>query len=335
MPITTLTIEAALQLLPNALCIDVRSPSEYAQGHIPGAINVALFNNEERKVVGTAYKQTSRQKAIKIGLNYFGSKMEAIINAVEAQLIATPKPEIIVHCWRGGMRSAGIAWLLNLYGYKVSTIIGGYKTYRGWALEQFGMAYNFKILGGNTGSNKTVWLQKLQQSGQTVIDLEGIANHKGSTFGHLGMPPQPTQEHFENILALALFTKKANTIWLEDESKRIGLVNLPEALWPTMRSMPIYFLQVSFENRLQIILEGYSMHSTLQICDAIKRIERRLGGLEAKNAIAFATEGDLKSCFTILLHYYDKYYLKGLHQRENYKTLVTEIDEDYLAQICK
>ena len=140
MPITTLTIEAALQLLPNALCIDVRSPSEYAQGHIPGAINVALFNNEERKVVGTAYKQTSRQKAIKIGLNYFGSKMEAIINAVEAQLIATPKPEIIVHCWRGGMRSAGIAWLLNLYGYKVSTIIGGYKTYRGWALEQFGMA---------------------------------------------------------------------------------------------------------------------------------------------------------------------------------------------------
>jgi tRNA 2-selenouridine synthase len=322
----------ALALLPNALCIDVRSPDEYTQGHVPGAISMPLFNNEERKVVGTAYKQESRKKAIKIGLEYFGPKMPAMVTQIEAQLQENQK-EIIVHCWRGGMRSAAIAWLLDLYGFKVNVVIGGYKAFRNWVLLQFESQYKFNILAGNTGSNKTVWLHYLKNKGHAIIDLEGLANHKGSTFGHLGMPPQPSQEHFENKLALELFNKANNTIWLEDESKRIGLVNLPEALWKTMRSMPIYFLNVTFEKRLQIIIDGYSKHNLTEIIDAIVRITKRLGGLEAKNAIAFAEAGDFENCFSILLKYYDKYYLKGLMARENYKELLINIEESFLETL--
>src|SRR4029077_3168588 len=189
--------------------LDVRSPGEYQHGHIPGAYSLSLFSDEERKIVGTAYKQESREKAIKLGLAFFGKKMVNMVEEVEtlvanhklADTINSKPRHVLVHCWRGGMRSAGVAWLLDLYGFTVYTLVGGYKAYRNWVLKQFDKEYNLHVLGGYTGSGKTQPIQQLARQGEIIIDLEKIANHKGSAFGNLERNPQPSQEMFENELA--------------------------------------------------------------------------------------------------------------------------------------
>ncbi len=325
--------------------LDVRSPAEYAHAHIPGAISLPLFTDEERKVVGTAYKQQSKEQAIKIGLQYFGPKMVAMVEAVEA-LVNKCKPAngpltnnpmtFIVHCWRGGMRSAGVAWLLSLYGFKVYTIAGGYKAYRGWVRKQFENMYHFNILGGYTGSAKTKLLHLLAAKKQTIIDLEGIASHKGSAFGKIGMPKQPSQEMFENVLAEELFLATDNlqsancetancTIWLEDESQRIGDVMLPDAIWKQMRSSAVYFLDIPFEERLNYLVQDYGKGQTEEFVNAIIRIKKRLGGLEAKTAINHLIEGEMKEAFRVLLTYYDKWYKKGLYNRDAIDNLLTQM----------
>ena len=133
------------------------------------------------------------------------------------------------------MRSAAISWLLDLYGFKIYTLAGGYKAYRNWVLAQFKKNYSFQLIGGYTGSGKTELLGALKKSEKFVVDLEGLAGHKGSAFGNIGLPPQPGQEQFENKLAEALqHCVQANpsaTIWLEDESQRIGTVNIPNEIW--------------------------------------------------------------------------------------------------------
>jgi tRNA 2-selenouridine synthase len=332
--------------------LDVRSPAEYQQAHIPGAYSLPLFTDEERKVVGTAYKQQSRETAIKIGLDYFGPKMRLIVEAVEKLVgsreltvktnisatdsglptpdseLATPNSRLVLlHCWRGGMRSAAIAWLLDLYGFKVITLIGGYKKFRQYVLEIFEQPFVFNILGGYTGSGKTEVLRQLQLNGEKVIDLEDLANHKGSAFGNLGMPAQPSQEMFENLLAIALRTQKelATPIWLEDESQRIGLNNIPQPLWNNMRQSPVFFLEIPFEERLKFIVQWYGQQHKDRLTEAIQRIQKRLGGLETKTAIAFLTENNTTECFRILLKYYDKYYSKSLHNREGLDKVLTTI----------
>lgn len=320
MPITKLNIEAFLQLATTCLVIDVRSPSEFTQAHIPHAINLPLFNDEERKIIGTTYKQESRQKAIKYGLKYFGVSMVSMVETVEA-LLQIHKPNIadehnktiLLHCWRGGMRSAAVAWLLELYGFKVYTLIGGYKAYRHWVLQQFTTNLNLKIIGGYTGSGKTKLLHYLQKNGATIIDLEALANHKGSAFGGLGKSPQPTQEMFENLLATKIDTikKESSIVWIENESRRIGNLIIPETFFKTIQSKEIYFLNIPFEERLKHIIEEYGKFTTDNLINTILRIKKRLGGLETKNAINYLLENNVEACFSILLMYYDKWYLKN------------------------
>ncbi|MCU0334491.1 MAG: tRNA 2-selenouridine(34) synthase MnmH [Chitinophagaceae bacterium] len=220
----------------------------------------------------------------------------------------------MVHCWRGGMRSAGVAWLLDLYGLKVFTIKGGYKSFRHWCLQQLSGQYPLQLLGGYTGTGKTEILQALAAQGEQVIDLEGLACHKGSAFGNINMPPQPSQEMFENQLALALFQASGTgrRIWLEDESQRIGSVNIPFGFFQHMRQSPLLFAELPFEQRLDYIVKDYGKGDIEKLVNAIIRIQKRLGGLEAKNAIQCLLEQDIRGCFAILLRYYDKWYLKSL-----------------------
>lgn len=313
--------------------LDVRSPGEYLHAHIPGAQSLPLFSDEERKVVGTAYKQESKQVAIKIGLKYFGVKMVEMVETVEKSFTSKI---VLVHCWRGGMRSAGVAWLLDLYGYQVYTLQGGYKTYRGWVLEQFEKDYPIQILGGYTGSGKTEVLKALAKKSECVIDLEGLAGHKGSAFGNMGLPAQPSQEMFENKLAQAL----ANTaptedieipsptcIWMEDESQRIGTVNIPTVLYQKMRQKKVFFLDIPFESRLDYICIHYGKFPKEQLINAIIRIKKKLGGLETKTAINSLVEDDVRAAFLVLLQYYDKLYGKGLERnRENLTSIVTRVE---------
>ena len=349
----------------NALILDVRSPGEYNHAHLPEALSLPLFSDEERAVVGTEYKQVGRQAAIKIGLDYFGPKMRKMVEEVEAlvnskQLAAGSGEKdscsaadcrlpttnsVFVYCWRGGMRSGAVSWLLNLYGFNVTVLAGGYKAFRNHVLQTFELPYSFKILGGYTGSGKTEVLQQLKEKGEKVICLEGLASHKGSAFGNINMPPQPTQEMFENLLSRELrnvsgelsvvsrdsgdapFTTHQSplTIWLEDESQRIGSINLPNAFWQTMRSSPVYFLDIPFEERLKHITEEYSRCDREKLAGAIERIKKRLGGVETKNALQALDEEAYTECFRILLHYYDKFYLKALHNREGLPSLLTKI----------
>lgn len=326
-------VEKLLQLATQLPVLDVRSPGEYLHAHIPGAHSFPLFSDEERKVIGTAYKQESREKAIKLGLDFFGIKMRPMVEEAE-KIVAfskkgiAPQPianEVIVHCWRGGMRSSAVAWLLNFYGFKVHLLEGGYKAYRNWVLQQFEKDYELNIIGGYTGSGKTGLLKALAKNNHPIIDLEGIANHKGSAFGGVGQAAQPKQEMFENILAMQLHERKDQNFWLEDESQRIGVLNIPHALWATMRKKPVYFVDIPFEARLDHITDEYGKLPKEALINAIIRIQKRLGPLETKTAIGFLVEDNTRECFRILLSYYDKSYRKGLNNRENLASLLNKI----------
>ena len=349
MGVEKIHIEQFLELAKHYPVFDVRSPGEYKHAHIPGACSLPLFTDEERKVVGTTYKQQSREQAIKIGLDYFGPKMRKMVEEVESicssrnSLLTTQDSRIIlVHCWRGGMRSGAISWLLDLYGFKVYTLIGGYKKFRNYVLDTFRLPFHLNILGGYTGSGKTELLKALKERGERVIDLEDIAKHKGSAFGSIGMPQQPGQEMFENILAQSLqevrgklseagktpsdFMAHPSGIWLEDESQRIGHVNIPGDFWQNMRQSPLYFLDIPFEERLKHIVQEYGQLDPEKVADAIGRISQKLGNLNAKTAILLLKEGKITESFNILLNYYDKFYFKSLHNREGVNSLLQVIE---------
>ena len=353
MAVEKINIKTFLELSLQNPVIDVRSPGEYNHAHFPSAFSLPLFSDEERKIVGTAYKQQSREAAIKVGLDFFGVKMKGMVEEVEkivdsCQLTVasentpsvnsqlTTTNSVLIYCWRGGMRSAGVAWLLDLYGFKVYTLVGGYKTFRRWALNEFQNEYDLKILGGYTGSGKTDLVREMQKDGVPVLDLEKIANHKGSAFGALGEEAQPSQEMFENLLALNIYRitnspankSSANgtgATWVEDESQRIGKLIIPELFWKQMRNSPVSFLDIPFEERLKYLVENYGRHDKTKLGEAILRIQKRLGGLETKNALALLSEDNVTECFRILLNYYDRLYRKGLQNRKNYESLLNII----------
>ena len=302
--------------------IDVRTPKEFEQGHIPGAINIPLFSNEERVIEGTLYKQEGKQLAILKGLEFVVPKMADII--AKAQLIAKDNT-IYIHCWRGGMRSGSVAWLLELYGIKVFILKGGYKSFRNFALNSFNKAFNLRVLGGRTGSGKTDILNRLTELGEQIIDLEKIASHKGSAFGALGEKHQPSQEQFENKLACFIQTIDCTKpLWIEDESRLIGNKVIPEKLWEQMRAAKTICIDVSFEERVDYLTKEYGKFPVEQLKESITKITRRLGHLQAKNALIALDENDLKTTCRICLGYYDKSYNHGIEQRE--KLSVTHIE---------
>ncbi len=313
------TGDGIFENLSNYLIIDVRSPGEYAHAHIPDAYSLPLFTDEERAVIGTTYKQKSREAAIKTGLPFFGQKMLDMVETVETWVASFEKsngkrPTLLVHCWRGGMRSAAVAWLLDLYGYQTEQLTGGYKSYRNWVLAQFDKKYNMKVLGGYTGSGKTEILLQLQKSKIPVIDLEGLANHKGSAFGALGQNKQNSQEQFENNLATALFNTASHhaCFWVEDESQRIGTNMLPIGFFKNIRDSVCYFIDIPFESRIKFIVQAYGSFAIADLIAATLRIQKRLGGLETKTVVNLLIENNIEAAFTILLKYYDKVYLKNL-----------------------
>lgn len=239
--ISEISIEEYFSHLNNIPVIDVRSPLEFQKGHVPFAHNIPLFSNEERAHIGTVYAKQSQEKALKLGYEYVEPKLENFI--AESEKVA-PLKEVAVHCWRGGMRSHAFAEHLSSHGFnKVYLIAGGYKSYRNYVLQSYNKEVKLIIIGGYTGSGKTEILKQLHEDGLQVIDLEAIANHKGSAFGRIGKLNQPTSEQFENNFFHEWnkldFSKY---ILLEDESFSIGSVNLPNALYKKMCDAPLFSL---------------------------------------------------------------------------------------------
>lgn len=309
-----ITIEEYLAIRPSIPIADVRTPAEYTHGHIPGAVNLPLFNNEERIMVGTTYKQQGREAAILLGFDLTGPKWSGFIRQA---LDIAPAKRIALHCWRGGMRSAAMAWALDLYGFEVFTIRGGYKAFRHWVIRQWRRPYPLAVIGGMTGSGKTRVLSRLGALGEQTIDLEDLAQHQGSTYGSLNRLIQPTQEQFENNLAIRLAEMDlGRPIWIEDESQNIGKCILSKELWITLRNAPLYDLQVPLESRVAALLEEYGGLDKDFLVESTERIGRRLGPEQTKNAVMAIRENRMADFIRQVLIYYDKTYKKGLESRD-------------------
>ena len=320
-----ITVEFCLTTLSDTPFIDVRSPGEYKKGHIPGAVNIALFTDDERAVVGTAYKQVSKEKAMELGLEFVNPKLEYFFSR---SMEVAPLKEVVVHCWRGGMRSNAFADFLLDRGFnKVLVIEGGYKAYRNYVLRFFERPFILHVLGGYTGSGKTEILHCLAEEGQQVIDLEGLANHRGSAFGGIDLPPQPTMEQFENNLFTSMFgLDHQKPIWLEDESNAIGKVNIPKALFTQMREQALYFINISQQERARHLVTTYADLNPEGLVESIHKIATRLGHEKTNIALKELENKNYTRVAELILFYYDKYYLKGV-QNHDQSTLI-EIKAD-------
>lgn len=286
--------------------IDVRSPGEFAHGHIPGAINIPVFDDEERARVGTCYKNKGQEPAIALGLEIVEPKL---LDMAKAALAVARNSEVLLHCWRGGMRSASMADLFETAGINTHLLKGGYKTYRRYVLDGFAKKFNIRLVAGETGSGKTEILKALAEAGEQIVDLEEIASHRGSSFGAIGMNPQPTVENFENQL-FATFRNldPGRPVWLEAESRSIGRVFIPDPLWQQMLAAPVFRVQVPFEVRVQRLITDYGHFPKEILREALDRIKKRLGGLDYKNAMEALDRDDLAEATRLALRYYDKAY---------------------------
>jgi tRNA 2-selenouridine synthase len=309
--------------------VDVRSPGEYAYGHIPGAVNIPLFDDMQRAEVGTLYKKEGSEKAVMRGIDLAAPQMsEKLAMAME---LAAEK-QLLVHCWRGGMRSEAMAWLFSTGGITPTLLEGGYKAYRNHILVELGRERKFIILGGLTGSGKTGILKYMMVAGDPVTDLEGLASHRGSAFGALGQPPQPSSEHFANLLFDDLEMKTANThVWLEDESRNIGTVFMPDSFFDQMRKAPVIALMMSIETRMPRLLEEYTSFPVGQLEASVMRISKRLGGDKTREALEALQRGDHPTAIKITLEYYDKSYSYGLSKRPAGQVIFVETETDDVA----
>ncbi|AXI00577.1 tRNA 2-selenouridine(34) synthase MnmH [Sporosarcina sp. PTS2304] len=321
----TLTDALDLQKEHGQTLVDVRSPKEFKEATIPGSINIPIFNDEERAEVGTLYKQVGKEAAMDRGLVIFSQKLPAFI--AEFRKIDTP---ITVFCWRGGMRSKTAMTVLELMGIRSSRISGGIHTYRQWVIErlQENFAPRLLVLNGYTGSGKTKILHKLMDDGYPVIDLEGMAGHRGSIFGQIGVQPN-NQKKFELLLADKL-VEYANEpyVFIEGESKRIGQVHMPENLFKKKEQSPQWIIQLPVSVRVKEILSEYNPEKhPKQFLEAFSRIRKRI-----HQPVAMQIQKDLESGYfaeaveQLLIHYYDPQYEYSVARFTKISEHVIEVD---------
>jgi tRNA 2-selenouridine synthase len=319
----------------SGLLLDVRSPSEYEQGHIPQARSLPLFSDEERAVVGTLYKKKGKKIAIRKGLELIGPKMYSLVEQVD-QMLEADEQKIHLYCWRGGMRSSSVALLLHTAGFNVSVLEGGYKAYRRWGTQLLEQDWNLRIITGHTGSGKTEVLQQLSSLGQQVLDLEGLANHRGSSFGALGKEAQPSTEHFHNLIVDHLISLSIDRpVWLEDESIRIGKCHIPENFFLKMKECKWYRLERGRQNRIEHIIQLYGDAPKEEIAEAILRLEKRLGNMRTKECLSALNAKDEQLCTDLLLDYYDKFYEKSMQKRENSNGRTLSCENEGFTDIAK
>ncbi|NET49491.1 MAG: tRNA 2-selenouridine(34) synthase MnmH [Merismopedia sp. SIO2A8] len=325
------TVDEFLQLSDPLL--DVRSPAEFEHAHIPSALSFPLFNNDERAAVGTCYKQQGRDEAVELGLKFVGPKLADFV--AQAKAIA-PDRVLRTHCWRGGMRSGSMAWLLETAGFRVTTLTGGYKAFRQWVRQTLAAPKPIISLGGMTGTGKTAILEALARQGEQVLDLEGIAHHRGSSYGSVGLPPQPSTEQFENVVAIAWAALDARRpIWVEAESRQIGRCRIPDELFGPMVQAPMVQVMRSRPERVANLLDDYGGANGDELVAATQRLQKRLGGLRTKDAIAHIQAGELAPAIEMVLDYYDKAYTYDLKKKRDvpiYPVDITGLSPDQAAQ---
>jgi len=252
-----------------------------------------------------------------------------VYSKLEQALKISSDGRLLLYCWRGGMRSEAMDWLFSLGDIDTEILDGGYKSYRHFVLDNLSVNRKMVILGGLTGSGKTHILKYIRESGHQVIDLEGLANHKGSAFGSIGQPPQPSSEQFANLLFDEWKQVDAGQpVWIEDESRNIGNVFMPEQFYLNLQKNPAIIIRMDIKTRLPRLLEEYSSFSTDELMASVMKISKRLGGDRTREAIDAIRSGDFQKAIEITLQYYDKAYLFGLKRREEKNTLYLDTDTD-------
>ncbi len=297
------------------LLVDVRSPIEYQKGHIIGAVNIPLFENDERSIIGTLYKHQGKEKAVEKGFEFVNPKKSDFIKQVKQ---FTDQKKIQVYCFRGGMRSNSFAWFLNSNGFDAVVLKGGYKAFRNYALNYFTLPKKIILLGGKTGCMKTVFLSLLEKNGYHTLDIEQLANHKGSAFGSINEMSQEPQQIFENKLFSQLVSKSnSDYLIIEDESQTLGYNKIPHALWLQMKKAPIIKIDMPTELRLQHLVNEYSTTNKEHLIKGITKISQQLGPLATKNCINYVEEGNLHQAAELCLSYYDRTYDYKYDKKKN------------------
>ena len=307
------------QLSENIPVIDVRSPSEYQTGHLPGSLNLPLLDDAQRAEVGTLYKKEGRESAIERGLEFIGPKMAEFVRFGRKHAL---DQHVLIYCWRGGMRSGSMAWLMETAGLTCQVLEGGYKAYRSFGKALFQSFPEVRILGGFTGSGKTKVLLALAEKGEQILDIEARARHRGSSFGAIGQESQKSNEQFENdLIADWLNLDPGKPVWIEDESRILGKNQIPEELFYRIRNSVVYKLDLSRELRADNLVEDYAGLEKDLLRDAIRRIERKLGGQNMKLCLEALEQNDFRKVALITLQYYDETYGFGLSRRDPSKVV--------------
>lgn len=314
------TVQFAPILLDTHLVVDVRTPLEYEDDHLPGAINVPLLTNEERVEIGTLYKQVGPREARVRGLELTAARFPRMVREIGEAAHGRP---IIVYCWRGGLRSKTVASILDLTGFHARQLQGGYKTFRACVaacFEPFIPPAPIVVLHGMTGIGKTRLLLDMQQSGKvTVIDLEGLACHRGSAFGELGLRQELSQKRFETLLWDALRkAEPGRPIIVEGESRRIGRISLPGNMYEVMGESVKVWCEASLETRVRRLIEEYGRPEYREGMEiALSRIVKKLGGAMHDEILGHLDRWEMEPFMEkLVVHYYDKLYYKHREWRE-------------------
>ncbi len=332
--ITTVDITTFLQKVENGVPVfDVRSPKEYSAGHMHGAISLPLLNDDERHQVGITYKQEGKDAAVSLGYRLVGHKFIDYIHAARESAV---DGKVCLHCWRGGIRSNTMAWLMESVGLKVYVLEGGYKEFRQWCIKQFQHPWPLIIVSGKTGAGKTEVLNELRKQKEAVIDLESLANHRGSAFGALGLSMQPTQEAFENMLARELRKcEGAVRIWIENESRFIGKVRIPDIFFNQAIAAPLVTIDRDLHSRAQRILQEYGQFDDQLLAEKTRSITKRMGGDRVKASIEALESGDKMGWVLPLLDYYDRNYEHSMQTRQGNHERVIAATTESAAEIAK
>jgi tRNA 2-selenouridine synthase len=321
-----LTIQEALLRRDDFIWVDVRSESEFERAHIPNAINVPILCDEDRAAVGRAYKHEGREAAVMLGLSLTGPKFASIYQKL-MEIQHHHQKKLLFYCWRGGLRSQIASTITQWSGHPVFIIKDGYKSFRNWTLQTLQTPINIVLIAGHTGSGKTELLQILEKKGQAIIDLARRANHKGSALGGVGMPTQPRNEMFENLIAIDYLQINNNqTVYIENESRTVGQCAVPEGLWKQMQLAPSLEIQVPTETRIQRIIQEYGNLPKDQLIKQPQKLRKRLGGQHEQAAVKALQADDFKTWVEILLVYYDKSYQ---HFVNNNNTKITPVPWDW------
>ncbi len=312
--------------------IDVRSPAEFAEDHVPGAINLPVLDDEERATVGTIYKQQSPFQARKLGAALVAAN---ISRAVSEHFIDKPRDyRPLVYCWRGGQRSMSLATILARIGWPTTVIEGGYKRYRRQVIEtldSIAPQLRLIVVSGLTGTAKTDFLQALRDQGEQVIDLEGLARHRGSLLGPDPQAPQPAQKFFESLLARALRQLDASRpVWIEAESNKIGNLHCPAALWKRMGQARTVELRAPLAARVDYLMRQYDhfLRDPETLKEKIGALRFRHGARQIDEWNAMIDRGDWRNFVASLLEiHYDPAYSRAISKNRGERARIIELPD--------